>query len=56
MVAVQEIWNDTTARSFYSENFPGLEETLTRMTISIQEAAEMVRGFERALEDDELHG
>ncbi len=56
MVAVQEIWNDATARSFYAENFPGLEETLTRMTISVQEAAEMVRGFERALEDDQLHG
>lgn len=54
MATVQEVWSDATARSFYGENFTGLEETLSRMTISIQEAADMVRGFERALEDDEI--
>ncbi|MFN6129339.1 MAG: hypothetical protein ACK6DC_14350 [Planctomycetota bacterium] len=51
---VQEIWNDATARSFYSENFTGLEETLSRMIVSIQEAADMVRSFERAVEDEEF--
>jgi len=54
LVTVQEVWNDATARAFYAENFSGLEETLVRMTISIQEATDMVRGFERALEDDQL--
>jgi hypothetical protein len=51
---VKEIWNDTTARSFNSENFTGLEETLARMIASIQEAADMVRSFERAVEDEEF--
>lgn len=51
---VQEIWNDATARSFYGENFTGLEETLSRMIVSIQEAADMVRSFERAVEDEEF--
>lgn len=54
IAASQEIWNDATARSFYNENFDGMEETLSLMTVSLQEAADLVRGFERALADDEI--
>lgn len=53
MSSVEEIWNDATARTFYKENFTGIEETLSRVTVAIQEGAEMVRSFERAMEDDQ---
>ncbi len=51
--SVQEIWNDATARSFYSEHFTDLDETLSRAIASIQEATDMVRSFERTVEDEE---
>ncbi|MFO0011275.1 MAG: hypothetical protein ACK553_00890 [Planctomycetota bacterium] len=53
IASAQEIWNDATARSYYAENFSGMEETLTRMIASLQEAADVVRSFERAVEDEE---
>lgn len=53
IASIQEVWSDTTAQRFYSTHFTGMEETLTRMIASLQEAADMVRSFERALQDDD---
>jgi hypothetical protein len=54
LLAVQEIWNDATARSLYTENLAGVEETFSRTIAALQDAIDMVRSFERSIEDDSL--
>ncbi|MCU0706916.1 MAG: hypothetical protein MUF23_01350 [Pirellula sp.] len=53
LAQVQEIWNDATARAYYAEHFSETEETMLRMIASLQEAADMVRSFEKQVSDEE---
>ncbi len=50
---VAESWGDQTAQKFHEENLRGSEEVLQRTMISLQEAAELVRSFEKKVFDTE---
>jgi len=50
---VQERWKDATADKFMSDHFSDIEPQLQRILITLQEAADLVRTFEKKVADEE---
>jgi hypothetical protein len=48
---VAESWSDQTATHFMKESLGGAEEILSRMHAQLLEAAELVRGIEKRVQD-----
>lgn len=50
--SVQEFWKDATAEKFMNEHFSDVESGLQRILIHLQEAADIVRNFEKRVADE----
>ncbi len=49
--AIQELWNDETAKNFYVQSLGDVEPVMTRMIASLQEAVDLVRTIEKKVTD-----
>jgi hypothetical protein len=52
---VDESWNDETAKSYRTQNLGDVELALSRMIGALQDAAEIVRGFEKKVFDPGMY-
>jgi len=50
--SVQESWKDATAEKFMNDHFSDVESGLQRILIQLQEAADIVRNFEKRVADE----
>ncbi len=49
--AIEELWNDETAKTFYVQSLGEVGPVITRMIASLQEAADLVRTIEKKVTD-----
>ena len=49
--AIEELWNDETAKTFYAQSLGEVGPVITRMIASLQEAVDLVRTIEKKVTD-----
>ena len=49
--AIEELWNDETAKNFYVQSLGEVGPVMTRMIASLQEAVDLVRTIEKKVTD-----
>lgn len=49
---IGESWKDATAEKFMNEHFSDVETAMQRILLQLQEAADLVRSFEKRVSDE----
>jgi hypothetical protein len=49
---IGESWKDATAEKFMNEHFSDVETAMQRILLSLQEASDLVRSFEKRVSDE----